>query len=125
MPTRLGVALIAASLIAAVGCSSPTAPPSGTASVAGTWFRVLDDDMPNTELYIIAQSGPSLSGMWGTTTNTGALSGNVNGITVSIIGTSPLYPTTCPFSITATVNRSGTQMSGTVSVTTGTGICNL
>jgi hypothetical protein len=73
----------------------------------------------------IAQSGPSLSGMWGTTTNTGTLSGNVNGITVSMIGTSPRDPTTCPFSITSTVNRSGTQMTGTISVTTGTAICNL
>jgi hypothetical protein len=125
MVIPLRVALFVASLAAVGGCSNPTAPPSGTASVAGTWFRVPDAVLPNTIRFAIAQSGASLSGTWGTTTNGGTLSGNVNGISVSMIATSLDPPASCPFSVTATVNRSGTQMSGTLSVTTNTAICNL
>jgi hypothetical protein len=110
---HLRTALIVAFLFAGTGCSSPTTP--STASVAGGWFGTTNPPSLADAFAIsltISQSGSSLTGTWGTTSNSGTLSGDVNGTSVSMILGSPHLPSTCPsFTVMATVN--GNQMSGT------------
>jgi hypothetical protein len=104
---RLRVALVVSLFVAACTGSDPSTP--STAWVAGTWFS--DTFVIHGIRFTIAQSGSTLSGTWGTTTNSGTLSGNVSGSRVSMIATSTLDPKSCPFEITATLT--GNQMSGT------------
>jgi hypothetical protein len=105
-------------LISAAACWLPPGPGSDTASasVDGTWVGTTSDNLlaAGNIRATISQSGASLSGTWASTnssnTNGGMLSGSVNGSSVSVTLT-PSIATTCPLSVTATVN--GSQMTGT------------
>jgi hypothetical protein len=104
-------------LISAAACWLPPGPGSDTASsVAGTWVGTTSDNLvaAGNLRATILQSGASLSGTWASTnssnTSGGMLSGSVDGSSVSVTLT-PNIATTCPLSVTATVN--GSQMTGT------------
>jgi hypothetical protein len=116
MVTHLRVALIVASLLAVVSCSSSPTVPS-TASVAGTWGGTNNPPLQAPGFlisYTIEQSGSSLSGRWDTLNNGGTLSGEVTGTSVSLtLIAVPLKP--CPtVAVTAIVHGNQmNQMSGT------------
>jgi hypothetical protein len=112
MAIHFRATLVFAAAVAIGGCG-PTTPSS--ASVAGTWGGTTNPPSLANTFSIrltISQSGSALSGTWGTTFNNGTLTGDVNGASVSMTLTSPVFPSPCPSStVTATVN--GNQMSGT------------
>ncbi len=85
------------------------------ASVAGLWSGSTNPPSRANVFSIgftMVQSGSTLSGTWGTTSNNGTLTGDVKGTVVSMIATSRLTNRVCPqFSVTATV--SGNHMTGT------------
>ena len=72
----------------------------------------------------ISQSGTSLSGTYSLTftngifSNSGAISGTVNGSNVLMTAT-PTSPTICPTTNTATLNATVTQITGTYAVVSG------
>ena len=110
----LGVGLLAALL---TGCGgSPTSPTA--ISVAGTWVGSNTNSLaPGSRpaQVTIAQSGTDLSGTWSATTpggtDSGPLSGSIDGSTLSISFFSAVPQGACHYGVTATV--SGNQMTGT------------
>jgi len=101
--------------LAACGGSSPSAP--STISVAGTWSGSITSNQvtgSGPASVTLAQSGTSLSGTWAVTgpdgPNSGSLTGSVSGASMTMTLT-PSDPRTCPYN--ATVNISGSQMTGT------------
>lgn len=116
---RLVVVTILVSLVSfhAAGCGSSPSSPSST-SIAGTWTGSINDSAlgPGSVRITFNQSGGPLTGTWSATfangalTNTGSLSGSMNGSDISAILT-PTDPLACPYNVTAT--RNGNTITGT------------
>jgi hypothetical protein len=129
MSGRLRVVLVILSLAATVNCggSSPSAP--STPSLTGTWVGTETDTVAGTGVLqsTVSQSGSTLSGTYSLTfpnpifSNSGTLTGTVNGSNVSMTAT-PGSAAICPALDTATVNGAGTQITGTY---VGVSTCNL
>ena len=101
----------------AAGCGSSPSSPSST-SIAGTWTGSINDSAygAGSVRLTFNQSGGPLTGTWSATfangvlTNTGSLSGSMNGSDISAVLT-PTDPLACPYNVTAT--RTGNTITGT------------
>ena len=105
-----------------LGCSSTPIAPS-TADVSGNWGGTTCPPAHYDSCVIdfaISQTGASLSGTYGTTSDHGTLTGAVSGSAVSLVLTSLALPATaCSVRVGATV--SGNQMTGTLGCVDGGG----
>ena len=126
---RFRAVLIILSLVATVNCGSSSPSSPSTPSLTGTWVGTEIDTVAGTGAAqsIITQSGSALSGTYSLTftnpifSNSGSLSGSVNGSTVSLTAT-PSNPLICPAADTATLNAAATQLTGTYAAISS---CNL
>ena len=93
---RQNLALIALAVAVFAGCdSTPTSP--STANVAGAWEgSTCAPARTNvcTIRFDLSQSGASLSGTYGTTSDVGTITGTVSGSTVSLVMKSTAFPNT-------------------------------
>ena len=133
MFARLRVLMVVFSVGAAVCCgsnssSSPTSSSTPT-PLSGNWVGTETDTVAGTGNLqaTIFQSGSTLSGTYSLSfpnpifSNSGSVSGTVNGSSVSMTAT-PTNPAICPALDTATLNATSTQITGTYVAING---CNL
>jgi len=97
-------------LTAGCGGGSPSGP--SATDFSGTWSGTATSNLaPSAPARItLTQSGNSLTGSWSAGVNGGPLTGTVSGNYIAATVT-PSDPTTCPFTMNATV--SGNRMTGT------------
>jgi hypothetical protein len=124
---RYGAAFVVACLVAAAACGTSPAVPSAP-TLTGTWtgggfFQSCFDGVcqPNGTLTLqLTQSDASLAGTWTSTQflgdgPSGTMSGSVNGSSVSMTFNIGVLTPDCtfPIRVTATVDASRSQMTGT------------
>jgi hypothetical protein len=115
MATHVRLALVAALLVAFVGChKSPTAP--SPLLLTGTWVGTGFFPSGTSASFQITQSGSTLTGTWetiGFSGPNGTVNGSANGSSVSVTFYAPGSGASCPFPITVTATVNGNQMTGT------------
>ena len=113
--------IVVASLVMAAGCAPSMSAPS-TASFAGTWVGSVNPTGAATgRLQLtLTQSGSQLTGTWVITfpnasqNSSGTVSGGVtNGSTMSADLQSGGIPTSCPSTVSGTLNATATEVTGT------------
>jgi hypothetical protein len=110
-----GIGIVA---LLATACTGSSTGPSQSLNLSGNWSGSISDTVSGagTIRLTLAQSGSSITGteqsVYNAGTGSGSLTGSVNGLTLTGIA-APSVPTECQSSITAAINSSGTQISGT------------
>lgn len=111
-------------IVAACGSQGPAAPTA--ASFGGNWVGAVSADSARATLQMaLTQDANSLSGSWTIADQNGrrsggTVTGRVSGSSMSaVLALTP--PTTCPFSVSGTLDPTGTQMTGTLGTVGCTG----